>query len=174
MDNGPFVKDHPLFSMVREMKPKGVMGFTYENDDKYAGIWFTYSQDAHAFRNTLNARFGYPIIGEPDSMNGDNESNPFVCDAVCVRPQPREKVRVYLSTMDDDGNIETKQMHVDGDMSVATCFNQAFPKKQRCNQKYYVKVEASSIEELQEKLKKHDDVFVKDDLGNIEIKIDLP
>lgn len=93
MEKGPFVKDHELFTLIRSMPKElrsGCMGFTYENCDRYAGIWFETEEQAWTFRHAMNKRIGWSIISNPETMDKYDDLNPFTCDVACVSPLPKD------------------------------------------------------------------------------------
>lgn len=90
MDKGPFVKEHPLFSLVREMEQaKGCLGFTYETGDCYAGIYFKTMEEATTFHDACNKHVGWSIISKPEWLDQYSDSNPFTKAVACVSPLPK-------------------------------------------------------------------------------------
>lgn len=92
METGPFTKEHAIFVIVRDIGKEidGLMGFTYENDDSYSGIWFENMEGAKIMRKTVNERIGWSILAKPEAQDEYNDGNPFTCDVVCVCVVPKD------------------------------------------------------------------------------------
>ena len=91
METGPFIKEHPLFVIIRDLGKSidGVMGFTYETQDFSSGIWFENMEGAEAMRKKVNERIGWSILSKPEVQTEDYDSNPFTRDVVCVSVVPK-------------------------------------------------------------------------------------
>lgn len=103
MEEGPFTESHVFFPLVKKLPEwKLVVGVMYENDYRYAGIWFRRMDDANHFRRVVNRLVGWSIIGQPEALSKDSDANPWTFDAVAAVPLPK-KTADYNDRF--DGNV---------------------------------------------------------------------